>query len=247
MATRRCVLAMFYAIVSLTMLACSLSGSVLQPALIAKGLGERGYTNSDVTITHQSREGVSADTLTVTVDRPQNASSDDQAGAAVASFVIEQYPNIQNVELLVVVLRSAGEERRLSRSPQEWRDFVAVLDQPPGIANAVTARGSFGEKYEPRDITDDFPADQPVFHVIVSTRNLPAGSLVRAVWIAVDTHGDGQPNRTMTRTEALVEGTRNVDFVLEPTAGRLPPGAYQVDIHLGDRLERSLPFTVAGG
>ena len=246
-ATRRHLLAVVLAVLGLTLAACALGGALVQSASLSRKLGERGYANSNVNIGFNSRNGVRTDTLTVTVDRPQNSSSDDQAAAAVASFVIDNYPDINDVEVLVVVLNSASDERRLSRSPQEWRDIVAVQNQPPGIANAVTARGSFGEKYEPHDITADFPADQPVFHAIVSIRNLPAGSIVRAVWIAVDTHGESQPNLTMTTTEALVEGTRNIDFALEPTAGRLPHGSYKVDIHLGDRLERSLPFTVAGG
>jgi hypothetical protein len=51
----------------------------------------------------------------------------------------------------------------------------------------------------------------------------------------------------MTATEARVEGSRNIDFTLEPSTGRLPRGSYNVDIHLGEQLDRTLPFTVAGG
>lgn len=235
------------ALSALLVAACTVAGALLESASLSRRLGEQGYLNPNATVSFNSSNGIRTDTLTVTVDRPASPSSEELAAAGVATFVIDNYSKIGEVEALVVVLSASSSERKFTRSPQEWRDYVTALSLPPGIAAAVTARGTFGEKYEPRDVTADFSADQPVFHAVVSIRNLPAGSLVKAVWVAVDTHGDSQPNFVMTATEARVEGTRNIDFALEPTTGRLPRGSYKVDIHLGEHLDRSLPFTVAGG
>ena len=238
---------MLLALSVLVVAACTVAGALLESGNLSRKLGEHGYANPNVTVGFTTANGIRTDTLTVTVDRPTSTAPDDTTATGVATFVIDNFGKIGDVETLVIVLSGGSNERKYTRSPQEWRDHVFALSQPPGIAGAVIARGTFGEKYEPRDVTSDFAANQPVFHAVVSTRNLPAGSLVKAVWVAVDTHGDSQPNFVMTTTEARVEGTRNVDFSLEPTTGRLPRGSYKVDIHLDEQLDRSLPFTVAGG
>ena len=247
LAGRRSLLVATLATLGLLLAACSLTGALVESAGLTRKLGEQGYTSPNVNVGFNASGGVRSNTLTVTVDRPPTPPAEDAAAAGVATFVIDNYSRIGDVDVLAIVLNTAGSERKFTRSPQEWRDYVAAMNQPPGISGAVTARGTFGEKYEPRDVTVDFGPDQPVFHAVVSIRNLPAGSLVKAVWVAVDTHGDSQPNMVMTATEARVEGSRNIDFTLEPSTGRLPRGRYKVDIHLGEKLERTLPFTVAGG
>jgi hypothetical protein len=248
MAGRRSLLVTVLVLASVLLLvSCTVTSALLESANLSRKLGEQGYANPTVILGFNTTNGIRTDTLTVTVDRPSNVASDDVAAAGVATFAIGNYSRISEVEILAIVLSANGPERKITRSPQEWRDYVFAINQPPGIEGAVTARGTFGEKYEPRDVTADFALDQPVFHAIVSIRNLPAGSLVKAVWVAVDTHGDSRPNMVMTATEARVEGSRNIDFSLEPSTGRLPRGTYKVDIHLGERLDRSLLFTVAGG
>ena len=247
MADRRTLLVAALVTLGLLLAACGLTGALMESASLSRKLGEQGYINPNVNVGFNSSNGVRTNTLTVTVDRPPTPPSEDMAAASVATFVMDNYSRISDVEVLAIVLNTDGNERKFTRSPQEWRDHVAAMNQPPGITSAVTARGTFGEKYEPRDVTVDFAADQPVFHAVVSIRNLPAGSMVKAVWVAIDTHGDSRPNMVMTSTEARVEGSRNVDFTLEPSTGRLPRGSYKVDIHLGEKLDRTLPFTVAGG
>ena len=248
MTGRRSLLVVVVVVLSvLFMAACTVAGALLESATLTRKLGDHGYTNANVHVGFNSSNGIRTDSLTVTVDRPASPPSDDAAATELATFVVDAYGRIGEVEVLVIALRSQSSERTFSRSPQEWRDHLFALQQPPSIEHAVTARSTFGEEYEPRDVTTNFAADQAVFHAVVSIRNLPAGSVVKAVWVAVDTHGDSRPNFILTSTVARVEGTRNVDFALAPTLGRLPRGSYKVDIHLGDRLDRSLPFTVDGG
>jgi hypothetical protein len=247
MADRRTLLVASLVTLGLLLAACGLAGPMLDSASLSRKLGEHGYANVNVNVAFNASNGTQTNTLTVTVDRPQSPPTEDAAAAGVATFVMDNYSRISDVAALAIVLNTAAGERKFTRSPQEWRDHLTAMNQPPGIASAVTARGTFGEKYEPRDVTVDFAADQPVFHAVVSIRNLPAGSMVKAVWVAIDTHGDSQPNMVMTATEARVEGSRNIDFTLEPSTGRLPRGSYKVDIHLGEKLDRTLPFTVAGG
>ncbi len=114
------------------------------------------------------------------------------------------------------------------------------------ITNAVTSKGVKGETFEAEGITDTYPADQPKFHVVVSIANAPSGTLLKAVWTAVDVGAAAAPNTKLDETEIKVQGTRNVDFPLEPQEGRWPPGSYKVEIHLNGTLERTLKFTVAG-
>jgi hypothetical protein len=250
MAGRRSLLvAIAVALSVLLVAACTVAGALVESAGLSKNLGDHGYANVGVNVGFNTSNGIRTDTLTVTVDRPSAAPSDDAAASAVATFVIDTYSRISDVETLVVVLNADqnAQQRTFTRSPQQWRDHVIAMSLPPGIADAVIAHGTFGEMYEPRDITSDFAADQSEFHAVVSIRKLPPGSLVRAAWVAVDTHGDSSQNVVLNATEARVEGTRNIDFALKPTQGYLPRGRYKVDIYLDAHLDRSLPFTVAGG
>ncbi|MCC7370993.1 MAG: hypothetical protein IT306_21445 [Chloroflexi bacterium] len=240
-------LALLLASLGASMAACGLPGAYVESAMLSRQLGGQGYTGVGVTVTFNSVNGVRKDTLTVTLDRPPAAATDEQAAGDVAAFTLECFPRIDEVEKLVIVLKSASVERSFARSPRDWREHVFLMTQPPGIGNAVTALSTFGDRYEPRGVVSDFAADQPIFHAVITIQNLPAGSVVKALWVAVDAHGETPPNTVLTATEARVEGSRNIDFTLEPTAGRLPRGMYRVDILLDGQLSRTLPFTVAGG
>ena len=117
----------------------------------------------------------------------------------------------------------------------------------PGITNAVMAKDVSGDAKDPVGITTDFPADQAVFHTVVTVTNLPTGSKVKTVWTAVDVGSAAAPNTKITETELAVEGSRNVDFTLTPNSGAFPPGKFKADIHLNDKLDRTVEFTVGGG
>jgi hypothetical protein len=115
---------------------------------------------------------------------------------------------------------------------------------PTGITNAVMAKNVQGDAKDPVDVTNSFPADQALFHAVVTVSNLASGSKVKAVWTVVDVGSAASPDTKITETEVTVEGSRNVDFTLTPNAGQLPPGKFKVEIYLNDKLDRTLQFTV---
>ncbi|MEW5961092.1 MAG: hypothetical protein AB1801_25480 [Chloroflexota bacterium] len=114
------------------------------------------------------------------------------------------------------------------------------------ITNAVMAKETQGDNFEPVGVTDTYDADQAEFHAVVTIANAPSDTKVKAVWTAVDLGAAAAPNTALDETEVTVEGSRNVDFTLTPDGGAWPPGAYKVDLYLNDKLDRTLNFTVAG-
>ncbi len=117
----------------------------------------------------------------------------------------------------------------------------------PAITKAVMAKDVSGDTKDPVGVTTDFPADQAVFHTVVTIANLPSGSKVKTVWTAVDVGSAAAPNTKITETELAVDGSRNVDFTLTPNSGQFPPGSYKADIYLNGTLNQTLQFTVGGG
>lgn len=241
-----------FLLVLVVLLAMLSTGCVLREAfadasVIKKKLEESGYANVKANMAFNTRNGVQSRTLSVEVDRPQGTTSDDQAAAKVASLVFETLPKLQDTDNLDVLLKGSTSNQKYEHIKKAWADIIAQVNQPPGIANAVTAKDARPETFEPIDPTSDFPADQAIFHAIVSVRNLPPNSSVKATWIAVDTHGAAPPNTVMDTVETKVDGTRNLHLTLKPSAGKLPKGSYKVDVFLADKMERTVPFTVAGG
>jgi hypothetical protein len=114
------------------------------------------------------------------------------------------------------------------------------------ITNAVMAKETQGDNFDPVGVTDTYASDQPEFHAVVTISNAPSETVVKAVWVAVDVGDVAAPNTNLDETEVAVEGSRNVDFTLTPAGGAWPPGSYKVDIYLNDKLDRTLNFTVTG-
>lgn len=112
------------------------------------------------------------------------------------------------------------------------------------ITNGVMAREVRGENFEPVGVTDTFAPDQAVFHAVISLKDAPKDTAVKAVWTAVEVGNAGAPNTQVSEYELKTEGTRNLDFTLKPNAGRLPPGRYKVEIFLSGKLDRTLEFSV---
>ncbi len=113
------------------------------------------------------------------------------------------------------------------------------------ITGAVTAKDVSGDLYEPVGVTSAYPADQVRFHAIVTVKNAPSETVLKAVWTAVDVGSVAGPNTKIDETEIQVQGSRNVDFTLAPQSGSWPPGAYRVEIFLNGRSNRILDFSVA--
>lgn len=109
------------------------------------------------------------------------------------------------------------------------------------ITNAVMARDVTGANFDPVGITDTYAADQPEFHAVVTVSNAPNDTLVKAVWVAVDV----DPNTTLDETEVNVEGSRNLDFTLQPPPGvEWPLGFYRVEIYVNGNLDLDVDFSV---
>ena len=150
----------------------------------------------------------------------EGTTSDDQAAAKVASIVFDALPKLENDDNLDVVLKGGTSDRKYDRPKKAWADIIAQVNQPHGIANAVTAKDARPETFEPIDPTSDFPADQAIFHAIVSVRNLPPNSSVRKRPGSPSTPNRAAPaNTVMDTVETKVDGTRNLHLTLKRSAG----------------------------
>ena len=114
------------------------------------------------------------------------------------------------------------------------------------ISKAVLAKDVSGDGFEPVDVTSTFPIDQPIIHLVVSLKNVPPDTTVKAVWTAVDV-GDAAPANTIVdQSELTMDGSGNLDFTLSrPSSGVWPVGRYKVDIYLDGKLDRTLEYEVA--
>ncbi|MEW5721197.1 MAG: hypothetical protein AB1817_21405, partial [Chloroflexota bacterium] len=131
-------------------------------------------------------------------------------------------------------------------SPQAQTTSAPPPPAPPGsiITNAVMARDAKSDTFEPVGVTNTFGAEQAIFHAIVTIANAPSGTVLKTVWTAIDVGSVAPPNTSMGEMEIQVEGSRNVDAKFKPSAGRLPPGTFKVDIYLNGKLDRTLRFSV---
>jgi hypothetical protein len=114
------------------------------------------------------------------------------------------------------------------------------------ISNAVLAKDVKGDKFDPIDPTSTFATDQPVIHLVVTLKNAPSDTGVKATWTAVDV-GDAAPaNTVIDESEITMDGSGNVHFTLsQPSSGVWPEGKYKVDIYLNGKLAKTLEFSVA--
>jgi hypothetical protein len=113
------------------------------------------------------------------------------------------------------------------------------------ISKAVLAK-DVSDNFDPIDPTSTFPTDQPVIHLVLTLKNVPSDTKVKALWTAVDV-GDAAPaNTKIDELEQTMNGSGNLDFTLSiPSSGVWPVGKYKVDIYLDGKLDKTLEFTVA--
>ncbi len=112
--------------------------------------------------------------------------------------------------------------------------------QPANIVtNAVTAKDVQGDNFDPVGITDTFPADQSIFHAIVTIANAPDNTAVKVAW-------SDSANNAMGDFALTAGGSRNLDFTFKPNAGKLPAGDYKAAIYVNGTLNRTLSFSVSG-
>jgi outer membrane usher protein FimD/PapC len=107
------------------------------------------------------------------------------------------------------------------------------------VTNAVTAKDVSGDNFDPVGITDSFPADQSIFHAVVTISAAPANTQFKVVWLTAS-------NSQMGDFTLTSGGSRNLDFTFKPNAGKLPAGNYKVELYVNGTLNRTLTFSVSG-
>ncbi len=113
------------------------------------------------------------------------------------------------------------------------------------IAKAMMAKDTKGLN-APVGITNSFPTGQGEVHAVVQTSGAAKGTLIKAVWIAVDVGSAAARNTKLGEYETDVYGTMYVDFNFLPNAGKMAPGSYRVELYVNGKPDRNLDFTVAG-
>jgi hypothetical protein len=113
------------------------------------------------------------------------------------------------------------------------------------ISSAVLAKDA-SANFDPIDPTSTFPSDQAVIHLVLTLKNVPSDTTVKAVWTAVDV-GDAAPADTkIDELEKTMNDSGKVDFTLSiPSSGVWPVGTYKVDVYLDGKLNKTLEFSVA--
>ena len=111
--------------------------------------------------------------------------------------------------------------------------------QPTNIVvNGVMAKDVSGSNFDPVGITDSFPANQSIFHAVITIANAPDNTSFKIVWLDAS-------NNQMASYQLNSSGSRNLDFTFKPNAGTLPAGDYQVELYVNGALNRTLKFSVA--
>jgi hypothetical protein len=113
------------------------------------------------------------------------------------------------------------------------------------ISDVVLSKDVQGDNYDPVDVTETFPSDQKIIHAVVTLEDAPKDTQVRAVWQVVDAGDSSQNGDTIDSAEVTTDGSRNVDFTLEPN-NPLPAGTYKVVVYLNGKKNQSLEFTIEG-
>lgn len=117
-----------------------------------------------------------------------------------------------------------------------------VANSSATIKSITMALGVKGETSDPVNPTNSFkPTD--TIHAVVKVLNAPANTKVGATWVAVDVGDAAEPNSVILSIDLTVEGTRNIDFTLEPFKP-FPAGKYRVEISVDDELDSTKEFTV---
>ena len=243
----RFVLLTVFAMLAATLSGCEQLNSMRELQKIETKLKDAGYANISVKSSSQTKNKTTTYTITTTVDRPRNPPFDQKLGTEVAQIVIMNYPKVKDLDNITVELKGSGSNTTQTRPPSEWMDLVRDFREPPGIRSAVLSKGVKGDDFEAVDPTKDFPAEQSVFHAVIAVKNLPQDTPVKAVWTAVDTHGAAPENQKIVETDAKASGTARLHFTMEPNGGKLPKGAYKLEVNWDNKVQGTLPFTVAGG
>jgi hypothetical protein len=114
----------------------------------------------------------------------------------------------------------------------------------PTVTNVVLAQDVKADTLDPVGVTDGYSSDQPEFHAVIGVSDAPAGTVIKAVWTALDVGSAAPQNTTIDQAEKQAQGTQSVHFAVSPDFGRWPPGSYKLEIYLNGQLDRTLNFQV---
>jgi hypothetical protein len=113
------------------------------------------------------------------------------------------------------------------------------------ISSAVLAKDVTTDN-KPVDPTTTFPVDQPVIHLVVTLKNVPSDTTLKAVWTAVDVGDAAAANTKIDELEKIINDSGSIDFTLSvPSTGVWPVGTYKVELYLDGKLDTTLEFFVA--
>lgn len=93
-------------------------------------------------------------------------------------------------------------------------------------------------------VTSTFGADD-VFYAVADLNNAPQGTVVRAVWTAVDVEDTEEGLEFQEQTLDITEESYSGKIYFQLTNDqRWPPGQYRVEVYLNDMLTQGLEFSV---
>ncbi len=110
------------------------------------------------------------------------------------------------------------------------------------ITNVVMATATISDTFAPVGETTVF-APTDTFHAVVTIKDAPDGTNIRAVWYAQDVGPALAKNYKISEYPVTTSGSRNIDFTLKPTKN-WPPGTYRVEIYANGQLYKSIEFSV---
>jgi hypothetical protein len=151
-------------------------------------------------------------------------------GLAISSFMLAFTMSACDMESLYSKNYSAPAATR----------FPRTSDTPTKaniITNAVMAKKVKEDTFEPIGITDVFPANQDIFHAVVTITDAPEDTVFSALWLTSSDYKVGF-------AEFKAGGSGNIDFSLTPADGMLPGGDYKIEIYVDGSLNRTLNFSV---
>jgi hypothetical protein len=139
------------------------------------------------------------------------------------------------IGLVLIVSLACGSTPTATSQPQQPSTSPSTSSV---ITDAVMAADVQGDTYDPVGITDTFPADQGIFHCVVTISDAPADTNFKVVWLS-------DSGSQMGEYELAASSSRNLDFTFEPNGGALPAGSYRVEISVNGTLDRTVTFSVA--
>lgn len=182
----------------------------------------------------------SAPTQQIAAVQPTVASAPAHQVAA-AQATATRAPATPTAEPVLAKLELEGATQDLNKDVFERADAAANSI----IKNVVMATGVTAD-YEPVGVTTEFPQDTALFYAIVTTEDAPPQTIVTAQWAVVDVGDLAPPDMVITESEIEIEGSINIAFSLKPDAGKLPSGAYRVNVFVDNEYQGTVGFQVQG-